>query len=397
MIYVHIALLTPQDASGVLSVRAADQTEIYAPRVFLAPASSSISDVPQASVSAESLSTLCAIREVIPMAGASVADIREYGRYGFIVLETLEDEPSMRRQLTIHGGNTDSDGRLKPSPTALRLSNHDMRELVRLITQLGKHEFSVICSNLELLPSAQDPHSTSAARPYFKFQALPGWVAAAVPFVAASAAYADCSQYDSGTSFSAVDFGYLLIDEGGYLLSGYVPDNNSGVTIAGGLDLGLQTSSNLLQMGFSQTQVTAWAPYLATSSSQPLIGAAARSALAKNPLTVTQTAAAQINNTYYTWVANTVGAAYNASVKSLGKLPGVTFSSLPAAWQTAMADMYLIYPGFVSTACFTQLASGEWSTAVATLQKFNGPTVTVNERAKSNGEYLSTKLTGLPT
>jgi len=114
-------------------------------------------------------------------------------------------------------------------------------------------------------------------------------------------------------------------------------------------------------------------------------------------LSITQTAAAQINVTYYTWISNTVGAAYTAAVKTAGKLPGVTFSSLPAAWQTAIADMYLVYPSFTTTTCFTQLASGEWTEAIASLQDFNGPKVSINERAKANGDYLSTKLSGLPT
>jgi hypothetical protein len=402
MVHLHINLRSPQDTGNWLTVRDDDQNEIFGPCRVLRPLNSPapISETEQERAAVESTGEPYLVKEVIPMAGASLADIREFGRYGFIVLEHADQQTAGARQLTLHGGDSDANGQLTPSATSLRLSNSDMRGLVQLITRHGKHNVSVSCTRLHLdaEPLADAALTDLAKKPYLKFRMLPGWAAAAaVPFIAASPAYAQCNQYDSGTSFSAVDFGYLLIDEGGNLLTGYVPDNNSGVTIAGGLDLGLQTSSELLAMGFSQSQVTSWAPYLASSPTSPLIGANARAALAAHPLSITEASAASINSTYYASISNSVGAAYNSLVKSLGKLPGVTFSSLPAPWQTAIADMYLVDPSFTTTTCFTQLASGEWSAAITSLQTFNGLTESVNQRAKQNGDYLSTKMSGLPT
>lgn len=399
MIQMQIRFRTPQDAEGSLTVVDASGSAIFAPcRVRapgLEPDSPPLAD--QSIAPDTSLSEPYVVKEVVPMAGASVEDIREFGRYGLLVLEQAKDQPDTSLEILLHGGELDAAGQLRPAAKAFRLANSDVHELVQLINRHGKHTVSVLCSNVPL-EAAASPDTPGLAQTLLRrFRMLPGWGVAAVPFLAANPAYAYCDPYDSGTSFSSVEFGYLLMNEGGNILNGYVPGNLSGVTIAGGLDLGHQTSAKLLTMGFSQAQVSAWAPYLGTSDSSPLIGASARAALAAHPLTLTEGQARQVNQTYYTYVSNSVGAAYNAAVQAAGVLAGVTFSSLPTAWQTVMADMYLVSPDFVNSACFSQLASGQWSTAITSLQSYAGTTTASKVRAKVNGDRLTNKLAGLPT
>jgi len=78
---------------------------------------------------------------------------------------------------------------------------------------------------------------------------------------------------------------------------GYIPSNadgtiigNSGVTVAGGLDLGQQTADSLRDMNLPQDLITSFTPYLG------LTGQAAQIALANSPLSVNQQQETTINN-----------------------------------------------------------------------------------------------------
>src|SRR5271170_2281363 len=133
MIQLTINLLTPQDANGWLTVRDAEQN-VLGPCPVLCPLNAPIStpEGEQHIAGDESAAVSCVVKEIIPMAGASLADIREFGRYGFVVLELAEDEPNSDRQVTLHGGDRDTAGHLRPATNSLRVSNSDMRELVQL-------------------------------------------------------------------------------------------------------------------------------------------------------------------------------------------------------------------------------------------------------------------------
>jgi hypothetical protein len=52
-------------------------------------------------------------------------------------------------------------------------------------------------------------------------------------------------RYDSGSNYGGVDDNRTIdVDEGGSATTGYIPDSNRGVTIAGGFDLGVHTASD---------------------------------------------------------------------------------------------------------------------------------------------------------
>lgn len=339
----------------------------------------------------------CLVHEVHPMAGASFSDIREFGRYGMIALVPDMDEASSNTlrdgvAVYIHGGARGETGDLRPTIDSIRLDDRHLRELVKLlakdsnvrvrIQQHARDSEDSGASNLVAGSTGRSLSRMLSALP-LAFAAMPGLFPAA-----AEAQTQQCTQYDTGTNFSSVDFSMINLQGGGDALEGYVPGSTSGVTIAGGLDLGIYTSSQLTTMGFDPTQVSEWAPYLATSCGS-LVGSAAQAVLTTNPLSVTSSYAQIIDGIYYSSSANGIASLYNQLVTQYGIITGHTFSELPLQYQTAMTAMDLTNTSFGTSQAFTQLAEGQWTNAIDSLRNYGSSNAAVNKLAHVYADYMA--------
>ena len=93
---------------------------------------------------------------------------------------------------------------------------------------------------------------------------------------------------------SAIDWSLIEHFEGGSRLVGYVPPDlpagvESGVTVAGGVDLGWHTARGLAAKGVGPRLIAVLQPYLGVQ------GAAARALMAAQPLRLTQLQASQLD------------------------------------------------------------------------------------------------------
>jgi hypothetical protein len=336
------------------------------------------------------------VKHVFPMAGASLTDIREFGRYGIIALEPLRHPegdataPS-EAAIYIHGGSAGGDGSIRSTVDSLRLRDSHMHELVSFLAYNTNVTACLKPSTVEKALSTSSDSAGSSPAGYVRkiVSALPlGFAAIPGLFPASAEAQATGQCYDSGSDFSDVDFTMINLQSGGDALAGYVPGSTSGVTIAGGLDLGILTSAQLLAMGFDATQVGAWTPYLATSCGN-LVGAAAVAALNANPLSVTAAYAQAIDSIYYTSSANTIGSLYNQLVTQLNVIPGHTFSQLPLRYQTAMVAMNLTNTSFGTSTALMDLAKGQWTTAINALRNYGSSNATINKLAHMYADYMA--------
>jgi hypothetical protein len=331
------------------------------------------------------------------MAGASLNDIREFGRYGIIALAPwVGEEPGTvggnAGPIYMHGGAQDADGGIRMTFDSMRLQDRHIHELVALLE--SRKDVTVHVRNfteqreLAISSSSNLASAQCVGRLRKVLTALP-LAFAGIPglFPASAAAQEECTAYDTGTGFSQVDFSGILIQNGGDALAGYVPGPTSGVTIAGGLDLGIYTSSQLFAMGFPSTQVAEWAPYLASSCGS-LVGSAATAVLNANPLSISSGQAQMIDNIYYAWNANSIASLYNQLVTQYNVIPGLTFAMLPLRYQTAMTAMNLTNTSFgMSLACLL-LAQGQWKNATVALRAYRSSSAAINTLAHLYADYL---------
>lgn len=185
-------------------------------------------------------------------------------------------------------------------------------------------------------------------------------------------------QYDSGQYFSNVNTGLIVTNEGGSLRKGYVPNNKSGVTIAGGFDLGQHSLADLRNLGLPQTLVDQMSPYIG------LTGQAARDALKKKPLNVNRDQAAQIDKSALNSYLNATGRAFNGASSSM------EFSNLPWQAQTTIADLWYNMGDLRDSAptLWRQATSGDWEGAYRNLMHFTEKDKTLAERARRNARLL---------
>ena len=341
------------------------------------------------------------VHHVHPMAGALLSDIREFGRFGLIALapQNITDAEEGRdaggdHAIYIHGGtasavNVNEGGGAATSDT-LRMSDRDLHGLVTLLEPYPRVKVSIRRYLLDIAPASV---SSSTAKPMLArirslVSALPLAFAAMPGLFPEAAAAQECNQYDSGTNFSAVDFSMINLQVGGDALEGYVPNSSSGATIAGGLDLGIYTSSQLTTMGFNSTQVTEWAPYCATSCGS-VVGSAAIAILSVNPLVVTPEEAAGIDLIYYAASANGIGSLYNQLVTQYNVIPGHTFAQLPMQYQTTMTAMDLTNTSFGTSAACIYLAKGQWTQAITALENYGSSNASVNKLAALYAAYMA--------
>jgi len=337
------------------------------------------------------------VQDIHAMAGASLGDIKEFGRYGIIALARWVGGEhgaigGSAEPIYMHGGVQDADGGIRITSDSIRMQDRHIHQLVALleckkdvtihIQHLAEQRELAISSssNLASARCLGRLRKVLTALP-LAFAGIPGL------FAASAAAQEECTAYDTGTGFSQVDFSGILIQNGGDALAGYVPGPTSGVTIAGGLDLGSYTSSEMLAMGFPSTQVAEWAPYLASSCGS-LVGSAATAVVNTNPLSISSGQAQMIDNIYYSWGANTIASLYNQLVIQFNVIPGITFAMLPLRYQTAMTAMNLTNTSFGMSQAFMLLAKGQWKAATAALRDYGSSSAAINKLAQIYADYL---------
>lgn len=161
-----------------------------------------------------------------------------------------------------------------------------------------------------------------------------------------------------------IDWKFVKSLEGGSLLTGYVPNfkgggDHSGVTIAGGFDLGQQTVSGMRAMGLPESLIRKLAPYVGKRLSE------ARAFLRKNPLRITQAEANIIDRAVIANISKHVARDFNRSSK-------VRFEDLPSGVQTAIYSVghqYFDLPGRTPR-FFRAISSGSWGAAIKELRNF---------------------------
>ena len=161
-----------------------------------------------------------------------------------------------------------------------------------------------------------------------------------------------------------LDWDFVKQLEGGSVLKGYVPNfkgggDHSGVTIAGGFDLGQQSLSGIKAMGLPASLVKKLTPYLGKKLD------AAKAFLAKNPLTITRAEATAIDRAVTNAIAKRVARDFNASSK-------LRFEDLPSGVQTAIYSVGHQYYSLPDGAprFFRAITRGDWGATLKELRNF---------------------------
>ncbi|MDY4323790.1 pesticin C-terminus-like muramidase [Pectobacterium brasiliense] len=130
----------------------------------------------------------------------------------------------------------------------------------------------------------------------------------------------------------------FLLESEGFKTNGYVPknkegksDENSGVTIGGGVDLGQRDKNELLRDGVPQDLVNILSPYT------KIKGNVAAEKLRQSPLTLSENDADFLTSIYTQKALRDVGKAFDA------ESVGLKFNELPTNTRTAIADLAFQY------------------------------------------------------
>ena len=176
-----------------------------------------------------------------------------------------------------------------------------------------------------------------------------------------------------------IDWDFINKKEGGNWTEGYVPTNNSGVTIASGFDLKLKDKAFLENMGLSSELINKLISYMGIS------GAEAKAIIAERPLILTTEETNQINQGSHIFYADQVAKTYEKHSN------GKKFKSLSKGEQTVIASV-----GFQHGYNFTrtdgttmnfikQAGAGDWEALINNLNNFGdqfGP------RREDEAKYL---------
>lgn len=171
-------------------------------------------------------------------------------------------------------------------------------------------------------------------------------------------------------------------------LAGYVPTKNgepigrSGVTIAGGADIGQMSAEQVAALPVSQALRDKLEPYAG------LIGRAAMDLLASAPLVITDAERAELDSTIQAAALRRLRNDYNAVVLPIG-LPG--FDEIPDAAQTVMASVNHQY-GSAKARCpkfWRCCATQDWPSVIAELRNFGDAFPT---RRRKEADYLEQAL-----
>lgn len=178
----------------------------------------------------------------------------------------------------------------------------------------------------------------------------------------------------------------FLVQVEGFKTNGYVPMEsgkalqNSGVTIASGLDLGAQSEERLRLMGMEDNLINKFKPYLGIKKD------AAVALIRKQPLTLTREEALKVNAIVKPFYARDIAAKFNSATK------GPKFEELPSEWQTAIASVGFQYGTNLAKATpnfWRQVTTGDWKGAHANLNNFGDKYPT---RRKKEANLVSARL-----
>jgi hypothetical protein len=163
-----------------------------------------------------------------------------------------------------------------------------------------------------------------------------------------------------------IDWEFIASLEGKGKTDGYVPDasgSKSGVTIATGFDLGQRNESDLTNLGLSSDLVTKLKPYLGKK------GTDASDYLDKNPLSITETEAADIDKKVRQQKVPKLKDAYRTAPENTKP---VEFDDLPGQAQTVIASVSFQY-GTLSTKTpkfWKAVTKQDWPESVKILRAF---------------------------
>lgn len=330
--------------------------------------------------------------DIVPLNGNSIEDYLCFGRYGIVRMhqETGNDTSrwSPEDLYYIYGGALSPNGDLMlPPPRCFRLRPEHHRVLVM---EINKTPLPIRCSWREGEPPLLSQSTTVPIVSPSSFSLVSSRIAtlaelsatAAAPFILLSNTV-EAQYCSSGNSYSAVDFSQLAALEGGNKYVGHVPDDESGVNIAAGFDLGARTRQDLIDMGFGDEKIRQFHPYLAKSRYETVKGARARDILSLDPLTISPEQAEEINRLVFSWHANIIGSEFNHAIERHGTLHGFRFSDLPSQFQTAMTNMFLVDKQFTSSDAFEAFANGQWTLGVNALMDYRNAKLAVVARAKA--------------
>lgn len=165
----------------------------------------------------------------------------------------------------------------------------------------------------------------------------------------------------------AVNWEFIEDQEGGSLLDGYIPQdyeggNESGVTIAAGLDLGQHSAKGLLRRGVPPYMVEKFKPYIG------LRGEEAAYALAKFPLSIEEADAEDIDRSMHASSEERMATKYDRATGENG-----SFAALPSEWQTAIMSVSHQYGSNLAGATpnfWKQMVEKDYSAAIDNLRDF---------------------------
>ena len=174
-----------------------------------------------------------------------------------------------------------------------------------------------------------------------------------------------------------IDWAFIGTLEGEAIPKGYVPSDNSGVTIATGVDLGQRAMPELLALGLAAALTDKLKPYLG------LKGDAARDKLNSAPLTLSAAEVAQLDQALRARFLPALVSKFNAAGNT-------GFDDLKPAQQTVIFSVAYQYglgldqrtPNF-----WRQVTTGDWPGAIANLRNFGDDYST---RRNKEANYLAT-------
>lgn len=162
----------------------------------------------------------------------------------------------------------------------------------------------------------------------------------------------------------------FLRDVEGFKVSGYVPEDrrgnpieNSGVTIATGLDLGQQDEESLRRMGLSDELISMFRPYLGLKRGE------AQRFLSENPLRLTEEQATSVEESLMSHDFERMSDLWNSTQR---EEDGIRWDQLDPEKQTVMLSVFRQYGNLPRrTPKFWRLATqGRWNDAVSELRNF---------------------------
>ena len=156
-----------------------------------------------------------------------------------------------------------------------------------------------------------------------------------------------------------IDWDFISSLEGKGANQGYVPSNNSGVTIATGFDLKQKDRKFFEGIGLSENIIEKLIGYVGIS------GAEAEEFIANQPLILEDNEVAEIDQASKNFYAHSIATDYN------NRNPKKKFKDLEPYQQTILASVGFQYGSFNRTPSFIQHAtSGNWDGVVSELQDF---------------------------